>query len=910
MRSPISPKKSTFWIGLIIVILILTFSFSDWIVKWLWLNQLGYEQIFVRIKLTQIIMLVISFILAAIYLWFNLRIWSKHIRNLDLTGTPLENLKINLQTKTADRSITLFILAITVVISLLFSFTFFYHWDTYFRFNWEATFGSIDPIFHNDLGFYVFRLPFIELVQNSLTTLTLIGTGMLGIGYFYSGLLSYRPGQGISIQRPVTRHLSLNLAAWLLMLAWGFYLDRYDLLYHRGGVVYGADYTDIHILLPVYWVLMIITIIMAGLIAFQWYRSNMKWVISAGIAFLAVIVVGEILLPVAVQKYIVQPNELKLETPYLKNNIALTRQAYKLDQIKEKPYSATDSLTLPIIEKNETTINNIRLWDPRLLIQTYRQIQEIRSYYQFYSVDVGRYHTTKGYREMMLSARELADNLPAKANTWVNKHLQYTHGYGFVMSPVADKGSEGVPKLVVKNLPPHSEEGLKVDKPSIYYGEHDSGYRVVNTKVKELDYPKGDNNVYTHYEGTGGIQIKNIWRRLLFAWNEGDINLFLSNYITDKSRIQMWRSVSTRVHEIAPFLKLDDNPYLVLSNGNLYWIQDAYTTSSDFPYSEPYNGVFNYIRNSVKVVVNAFNGNVNFYATDQSDPVLKVYQKIFPNVFKPLTDMPKSLRQHIRYPEFIFNVQMSKFNTYHMTNPQVFYNNEDLWERPTEKYGGNTIQMQPYYILAKLPDENKLQYMLISPLTPNKRDNMIAWMAAKCDYPEYGDVMVYKLPKERLIYGPIQIEAQIDQNTLISQQLSLWDQRGSNVIRGNLMVIPINNSFIYVEPVFLLAEGVQIPQLQRVIVAYGDKISMEPTLQGAMNVIFGKSKPKVLPPETLPGRKSIEAPQFQKLQSIWNEAQKAMKAGDWQKYGNEMNKMQQLLKPSIPAKKEDTVRNK
>ncbi|HKJ33436.1 MAG TPA: UPF0182 family protein [Balneolales bacterium] len=912
MRSPFSPKRISFWIGLIVILIILTFSFSDWIVKWLWLKQLGYQQIFVRIKLTQIIMLIVSFIIAAAYIGYNLRIWGRHIRHLDLTGTPLENFKIDLQSDTANTSITVLTTIITVIIALLFSFTFFYHWDTYFRFNWEATFGSVDPIFHNDLGYYVFRLPFIQLIQNSLTTLTLIGTGILGIGYFYSGLLSYRPGQGLSIQRPVTRQLSLNLSAWLLMLAWGFYLDRYNLLYHNGSVVYGANYTDIHVILPTLWVLVFLTVLMAGMVAFQWYRSNIKWVLSAGVAFIIVIIVGRILLPVAVNKYIVKPNELKLETPYLKHNIALTRKAYKLDHIKEKPYQGTDSLTQQIIQANTTTIHNIRLWDPRLLIQTYRQIQEIRSYYQFYSVDVGRYHTKKGYREMMLSGREIADNLPQKANTWVNRHLQYTHGYGLVMSPVAEKGSEGVPHLVIKNLPPVSKEGLKVTKPSIYYGEHQSAYAVVNTKVKELDYPKGNNNVYTHYSGTGGVPISNFWRRFLFAYNEGDANLFFSNYITHQSRIQLWRSISQRVHQIAPFLKLEDKPYLVLNDGKLYWIQDAYTTSADFPYSEPYHGVLNYIRNSVKVVVSAFNGTVNFYVSNKNDPVLKVYRDIFPGVFKPLSAMPAGIRKHIRYPEFLFKVQINEYNTYHMTNPQVFYNNEDLWERPTEKYGGSSIIMEPYYVLAKLPGDKKLQYMLMSPLTPNKRDNMIAWMAAMCDAPNYGNILVYKLPKERLIYGPSQIEAQIDQNTEISQQLSLWDQRGSNVIRGNLMVIPINKSFIYVEPVFLLAEGVQIPQLQRVIVAYGDKISMQPTLQQAINVIFGKAKPQqmVTKEAATPGQKRIEAPIMNQLRSVWKQAQQAMKNGDWQKYGSEMNKMRQLLQPAIPQKsKLDTTRN-
>lgn len=894
------------WLAIILILLIISLGFTDWIVKLLWLKQLGYQDVFWTIKFAQIGLMVSAFVISVLFIGINLRILAKHMRKLDLMTTPLSKLQMNLNSPMAHKALGLLLWIFAIALGLLFAFAFYYQWDTFFRFGWHQTFGQLDPIFHKDIGFYLFRLPFLQLLQNGLITLSFISSVILIVGYFYLGLLRYQKGSGFTSPKAVTRHMTVNVSIWLLFLSWGFYLDRYELLYNPGSVVFGAGFTDVHVNLPVLWVLIVLTLILIVLVLLQGFTNQMKRIVTTAVVFIAVIAVGQFILPALVQKYYVEPNELKLQTPYLKNNIKFTRLAYKLNDIKEKKYSAEDTLTMKQIQQNEATISNIRLWDPRLLIQTYRQLQEIRLYYQFYSVDVDRYHTEKGYREMMLSARELAQSLPAKANTWVNKHLQYTHGYGLVMSPVAEKGSEGIPKLVIKNLPPEAEEGLKVNQPAIYYGEKEFGYKIVNTNVKELDYPKGSNNVYTHYNGNGGIPLKGFWRRSLFAWYKGDINLLLSGYLTPQSRIQLFRSVKQRVEEIAPFLHYDNDPYLVLSDsGKLYWIQDAYTESSNFPYSESYQGEFNYIRNSVKVVIDAFNGSVNFYVVNKEDPVLKVYEKVFPEIFKPLSAMPASLRQHIRYPEYLFKIQMAKYNTYHMTNPQVFYNNEDLWTRPTEKYGGMSIEMQPYYVLAKLPDENRLQYMLISPLTPSKRDNMIAWMAAKCDAPDYGDVIVYQLPKERLIYGPSQIEAQIDQNTTISQQLSLWDQKGSKVIRGNLMVIPIDNTFIYVEPVFLIAEGVEIPQLQRVIVAYGDQIAMEPTLKGAIDDIFGsgaQTPPEQPPPQTisnqLPAQNKIPMPEFNRARELWKEAQQALKSDNWALFGQKMNQLKQILEPA------------
>jgi hypothetical protein len=482
------------------------------------------------------------------------------------------------------------------------------------------------------------------------------------------------------------------------------------------------------------------------------------------------------------------------------------------------------------------------------LLQTYQQTQAIRLYYQFYNVDVDRYHLSDGYHQVMLASRELAAQLPQQAQTWVNENLEFTHGNGLVMSLVSRTTDEGFPQYMLENIPPESKYGVNVAQPAIYYGEEAPGYKIVATGIKEFDYPKGNDNVYTSYQGKGGIPIDSIWKRLLFAWTQKDINILLTSYLGPQSKIQIWRGVQERITQIAPFLVLDKDPYAVLSDGKLYWIQDAYTVSDRYPYSHPdsshTNDPINYIRNSVKVIVDMYDGTVSFYAMDPNDPVLQMYQRAFPGVFKDLSELSPDLKSHLRYPEDLFSIQAEEYQSFHMVDPQVFYNREDLWVPPLEKFDDATNPMDPYYMLMKLPDSKQLEYLIMTPFTPQKRDNMIAWLAARCDYPDYGKMLLYELPKEKLIYGPNQISAMLDQNTTISQQLTLWDQKGSAVIRGKLIVIPVENSFLYVVPVYLKAEGTNFPQLKRVIVATGEKVVMEPTLDAALDALFGTAPPQ------------------------------------------------------------------
>lgn len=887
-------------VAVIVGILILVGIFSDWIIEWLWLDNLGFDQVFWTIKTTQFLLLAGALVVSLLYILPNMHFLAKNFSTINFGQSPLAQLKLD---EIASSKIKSTFYGAGAVISAFFSLAFFMRWDIFFRFHWNKMFGQVDPIFGHDIGFYIFRLPFYDLLQNSLVSLVFFVTAAITILYIYSGALSFRSFDKIGGSLSIKRHISFNVGVWLLLLAWGYYLQRYELLYNAQGAVYGAGYVDVNVRIPLYWIMLVICALLAIIAFYQMYKSRIKLMLFGGVFAILVAGIGGALLPGLIQKFVVEPSELQLEEQYLNNSIAQTREAYALDEMQSQPYSATPSkeMSWDTITENEKTIENIRLWDPRLLIQTYRQLQEIRLYYQFYDVDVDRYHTSEGYMQMMVAARELSEQLPEQAQTWVNRKLQYTHGYGLVMSPVAQEGTQGDPRMVIKDIPPASELDFNVEQPAIYFGEHNSDYKIVNTNVRELDYPSGDQNVYTNYEGTSGVNIGNFFSKLLFSWDFGDINILLTDYINENSKIIFWKQIQQRVRKIAPFLRLEDDPYLVTSEGKLYWIQDAYTTSPDYPYSEPYNGDYNYIRNSVKIVVDAYNGTVDFYVADQDDPILNVYREIFPDMFKPVDQMPGDLTQHIRYPIHYFKAQIEKYNEYHMTDPQVFYNNEDLWTRPNEKYGGQSIKMEPYYVLTKLPDREELQYLLISPLTPNNRDNMIGWMAANSDYPNYGEVSVYQLPKERLILGPAQIEARIDQDTEISRQLALWDQRGSRVIRGNLMVIPIENSFIYVEPVFLIAEGVDIPQLQRVIATSGDKIAMQPTLWQSVQALYGKTDERIaaaeidttsIPLQTPTAERSAE---FSRLQSLWNEANQALQNGNWETFGQKMNQIKELL---------------
>lgn len=887
----------------VLAILILAVLLSATVVEWLWMGALGFERVFWTILSTQAGLFVVAFLIVFLFLWIDLRLVARAISLEALVKSGAERLgRLTDEPAVAEmaqrgRGLRWVAAGAALVPAVIVGLVYAGSWDVLIRFSGGGAFGATDPVYNNDIGFYVFTLPFLQLVETTAIVVIGLGTLLVVLAYLQSGTIDRDSKGRMRMPRAALVHIMANVGLLALALAFGHYLSRFELLTDTSGAVQGAGYTDVMIRRWALWIAAAAALGLVGL--FAWIalanRRPRTAVIGAG-AYAAFVMLALAVLPVMVQQFIVEPNEFQLEQPYLRHNITMTREAYGLDALTQRSYDPVASLSMQDIRDNQTTIDNIRIWDWRPLRQTYRQLQQIRTYYEFHDVDIDRYQVGDSYTQMMLSVREMSQTLPERARSWVNRHLQYTHGYGLVMSPAAGVSESGRPTLAVRDLPPVSPEGLEITRPAVYYGERQAGYRIVSTGIDEFDYPRGDENVYTSYDGHGGVALDGLWMRALFAWEMGDASILLSDYLDAESRIQFWRPVQQRIQRIAPFLRLDSDPYPVVHDGGIYWIQDAYTVTDAYPYSEPASGGFNYIRNSVKIVVDAYQGDVTFYTVDPDDPVLGAYRTMFPDLFRPLDAMPDGLRDNIRYPVDLFSVQMEKLSTYHMTVPQVFYNREDVWNVPREKYAGEAIQMEPYYILMRLPGHERLEFLLMQPLTPSNRDNMIAWVAARSDAPHYGELIVYRLPKERLIIGPIQLEAMIDQDTRISRQLSLWDQRGSRVTRGNLLVVPIDEAFLYVEPVYLRAEGTDIPQLQRLIVSDGERLAMQPTLDRALQVVFGEEG---RPPEegvaaapVAPGGQVLPAP---RAQQILDNAQQALAEGDWQSFGSEMQRLSDLL---------------
>jgi uncharacterized protein len=880
---------------LIFVLLIVIARSSDWLVDWFWMKEVGYIEVFLRLFSLKAALFFFSFATVFLYLWTNMRIAvGAHYHK----GTPIRIARIPdlYEMQTNPWIIKTLMAVVSLALAFFFGLAFLSGWDTFLRYYWGGTFGRVDPFFGKDLGFYMFCLPFYVSLRDGIAVLTFLALPATFLGYLVTGQI------GLSLARFRNTRANTHLAILfvLFLLAWGvgYYLDIFQLFYEKRGVVFGMGYTNYHVARAVLWVMMAATLFLAVLAVI---KRNRVGVVLAGVGgYLAVMLLSLGIIPALFQSFVVQPNELSLEKSFLEKNIAFTRQAYQLDRVEERVFSAGNDLSLAALSHNQDILKNIRLWDHRPLLQAFQQTQEMRLYYRFYAVDVDRYQFSgEGYRQVMVSARELSDQVLQQAQTWVNQYLEFTHGYGLAMNTVSEIGEGGLPRLVVKDLPPQSPL-LKITQPAIYYGENMSGYRIVKTGVEEFDYPKGDKNVYTRYEGAGGIPLNSFWKKLLFAWHLYDGNILISSSIQPQSRIQLYRKVAERVGHIAPFITLDRDPYMVVSEGRLFWIVDGYTTSMGYPSSDPYKEGFNYIRNSVKITVDAYHGSVSFYVSDPDDPVLRAYKGAFPGLFKPLSELSPDLKAHLRYPEDLFRIQAERLTMYHMTDPRVFYNKEDLWAMPNQKYAGKAEEMEPYYAIIRLPEEQKLTFQLMLPMTPHKRENMIAWMAANCDFPDYGRLVVYRLSKDRLIYGPMQIEAMIDQEPTISQQLSLWDQKGSRVIRGNLLVIPIESSFLYVEPVYLIAEGVNIPQIVRVIVAYGSKVAMQPTLDEAIKTVFSGSPAVSATTETkgpaaTQNLTKASEDRLNQVRKRFNTAQDALKKGNWTEFGQAMESLKELL---------------
>ena len=797
-----------------------------------------------------------------------------------------------------SRTINLVVIAAAVILGLLNGLGAISQWDDILLFFNQQAFGVRDPIFSQDVSLYVFALPVFRFLRSWLLEVilfALVGSAAL---YLLVQLASWRQFN-LWLTRKNTLHLAGLGALFLLVVAWGYKLSAWELLFSSQGVAFGASYTDVHARLLAYnlsfWAVILCVLLLIGGVLARW-----PWILAVGGFLWLVVAVGVGgFYPAFVQQFQVQPNELFKEQPYIEHNIEFTRQAYGLDHIQELEFGSVTDLTPQALAEAEPTTTNIRLWDYRPVRDTYSQIQEFRLYYEFVDVDVDRYHLDGTYRQVTLSAREM-NTEQLQARTWLNEHLQFTHGYGVVMSPVNEVTSDGLPELWVRDLPPRTVPGLEITRPEIYHGEKTDSYVFVNSTIEEFDYPSGDQNITTTYEGHGGVLMDSPLKRAAFAYRFGDVSVVLSNYLTSETRVMLYRNVHERVRQVAPFLLYDSDPYLVIADGRLIWLQDAYTATSMYPYSQPYDDRFNYIRNSVKVTIDAYDGDVTFYVVDNQDPLIRAYAAIFPALFKPWDQMPPALRSHVRYPEGLFLIQAEMNNTYHMQNPTVFYNKEDLWATAHDVSGGTEQAMEPYYVTMRLPDQEMQEFLLIQPFTPANKQNMVAWMAARCDGENYGKLLLYKFNKQELVYGPLQIEARIDQEPTISSQLSLWNQRGSQVIRGNLLVIPIDRSLLYVEPLYLQAETGQLPELKRVIVASGDRIIMANTLDEAL-ASFGGT-PVTRPPQQVEPTEPSDVDELAlSAMEHYEQAQQYLQQGDWAGYGAELEAMQNDLQALVEA---------
>ena len=808
-------------------------------------------------------------------------------------------------------------------------------WNTYLLFRTGVPFGYKDPLFQQDVGFYVFRLPFLEYIWRWLYQVLIAVFVLTAATHYFDKAI--RVLRGIPAFAPhVKVHLSVLLGLILAAKAIGYRIAAFHLLYSPRGAAFGASYTDATAQLLACNVLLVIALACAALVLVNIHFRGL-WLPIAGIGFLAVtsLLLGTIY-PALVQRIQVQPNEFAREEPYIRRAIEFTRRGFDLEKMQTRELLAMELVSGKAVRRNIATVENARLWDYRPLLETYRRQQELQPYYTFASVDIDRYVVNGHYRQVTLAARELrTEGIPDQS--WQNRHIFYTHGFGIVMSPVTDVIQSGLPELVIRDIPPRSSCELVVKEPRIYYGELTNEYVIVGTSMMENDYPLPATNrtAQTRYRGRGGVPIGSPLPRLAAAVRLNDINILISGAITRDSRVLFGRNVATRAHHIAPFLSYDRDPYIVLGeDGRLYWIQDAYTLSDMFPYSEPVQtqrGRFNYVRNSVKVVTDAYHGSVTYYVADPKDPIIRAYQRAFPGMFRPLTELPAGLGKHLRYPEALFNTQSERLIVYHMTDPRGFYNRVEKWEiaRETPKSVGRAEgeeTMQAYYAIVHLPGKPAPEYLLMLPFTPAGKPNMVAWLAGLCDGDAYGRLLTYYFPKTEQVWGPMQIEASIDQHPEISGKITLWNREGSQVVRGNLLVLPLDNSVLYVEPLYLRATQNAIPELKQVIVGRGDgRVVMRATLSQALEALLGEPVPRLAAKEPAPEpgegalaarrgetRAAPETPQAapgalgppasdvgvlaRRADQQFRRALDRQRQGDWAGYGEALKQLEQTLK--------------
>src|SRR6266702_3574777 len=900
LRLPLRRGRRRVAVWLLVGLGLLIFFISPLVgllAEWPWFSALGYERVFATRLVASFTLGVLAGGVAFAFLYANLRFAQRGVvpNPVVMPGsaqTPAVDVT-RLVRRLALPSALAFALFLALAVST--------GWMPVLQFLHQTPFGVTDPVFGRDLAYYVFTLPIVTGVLEILTVLVTLSLLACGALYVLRGdVVFYR--RTVTIEPSARLHLALLIAAMFVLTALRIFFVRLPgALYSTTGPLFGASFADLHgrlIGLRIAGVAAMLgaVLVLAGLRSKRPGRTALLAVAS----YFGVSLLGVVVYPAIVQKVVVAPNELSKETPQLRRHIDATRRAWGLDSVLVRDLSGEARLTERDIQANRPTIDNVRLWDRDPLLQTFGQLQEIRTYYDFVSVDDDRYWIDGQYRQVLLSPRELnSGSLPTR--TFINERLTFTHGMGLTLGPVNQVTPEGLPVLFIKDLPPASSVSLRVTRPEVYYGELTDSWVFARTHQREFDYPSGDENIFTTYEGKGGIRVGSFLRRLVLATYFRSLKVLLSSDITSDSRAMYFRNIRLRARTALPFLSLDGDPYLVVADsGRLRWILDAYTATSRYPYAQPLDDGTNYMRNSVKVVIDAFDGTVTAYLADPRDPLVLTLAKVFPGIFQPLDAMSKDLRAHLRYPEDLFHMQTDLYATYHMAEPDVFYHREDQWQKPVLSRPGERPDPFLRHIAMRLPEERQAEFILMVPFTPRGKDNLAAWMVARNDGEHYGRLVLYRFPKQSLVYGPTQIVNRINQDTEISRQISLWDQRGSEVIRGNLLVIPIEESLIYVQPLYLRAEGGRIPEMKRVVVAYQNQVVMEETLEAGWARLFGGRVESIAAAAAPTGAarpgNGGAADLAHQAAELYQRAVAAQRSGDWDRYGEALSQLGEVLR--------------
>jgi uncharacterized membrane protein (UPF0182 family) len=934
-RPPRSPRFTIVVAILAFLLIVVLPSLTTRLADWLWFREIGFERVFLTKLAAQWIIGLLAGAIAFAVLYGNAR--------YALRGLVLGELRVRDQITDvsqlaaaigaqAARVMRALALPWTALVAFVVALAMASQWNTALQAIHRTPFGQTDPIWGRDIGWYVFTLPAIAAAVSFAFSLVILSLLLVAIPIHFARAETGRGGEPLVIPPHARQHLSILAALLLLVLAVRTELVSIPgLLFNQHLALTGASYVDLNVRVPAMHVLAAGALIGAALIVWGGTRGRMAFMalrVVVGYAFLTALT---ILVPAAYQRLVVQANELSFETPQIAHHIAATRRAWGIADVQLRELGPATELTPAAIAANRATIDNVRLWDREPLLQTFGQLQSIRTYYDFVSVDDDRYRIGGQIRQVMLSAREMdTQALPTKG--FINEHLTYTHGMGVTLGPSNEITAEGLPVLFIKDLPPVSSIALPITRPQIYYGEQSNDFVLAPSRQREFDYPagEGDAAVYSSYDGRGGVPVSSFAARLLYALHFGSFNILLSRDVTERTRILYNRSIGERARRALPFLMFDRDPYMVVgADGRLKWLLDAYTTTDRYPYSQPVQGGVDYMRNAVKVVIDAYDGDVAAYVAAPEDPIVQTLARIYPGLLRPLSAMPADLRAHLRYPEDLFRVQTALYATYHMVNPETFYHREDQWQVP----GASAISQQSAseraspggriagesflrHIVMRLPGEREPEFILMRPFTPRQKDNLAAWMVARNDGVHYGKLAVYRFPRQSLVFGPNQIANRINQDTEVSRQISLWDQRGSEVLRGELLVIPIEGSLIYVQPLYLRAQGGRIPELKRVIVAQEGRVAMAETFDAALRALFGDTRPPAR--ETLASAPAGTAPAAttrapdtsgaavpaaattadltRRANEHFDRARAAQRADDWATYGTEMRRLGEVLR--------------